>query len=293
MCLRFQMSLQSSDTRSLTQGAQVFARCEFRNAVQKETGLESWSSITFQEVWTDLHENTAGCSFKDPLTWSLRFKNSVPNLFLDSVNFSFLNFFLRCFWTHARHFPQVRHLGACYLAPSMHRIPGGQEMVRTKTKWPSYDSYDLKSGCLKGSQEAKLASRSVLQPPNPQVSDCCDVVVCWADQVPHCFQLRIDLPYPGAKLWQVCRDSWFCCASLCVFMYFLHIWPTLSSFVRFPRRFWHSTVSTKYHQMLRCRLFQPFLPLLEVLFLRVRSSLSIRFFGARVIAKYSAPRSWW
>ena len=74
-------------------------------------------------------------------------------------------------------------------------------MVRTKTKWPSYDSYDLKSGGLKdlkGSQEAKLASRSVLQPPNPQVSDfsdCCDVVVCWADQVPHCFQLRIDLPY--------------------------------------------------------------------------------------------------
>ena len=45
---------------------------------------------------------------------------------------------------------------------------------------------------------------------------------------------------PGAKLWQVCRDSWFCCASLCVFMYFLHIWPTLSWFVRFPHRFWHS-----------------------------------------------------
>jgi len=91
--------------------------------------------------------------------------------------------------------------------------------------WPSYDSYDLKSGCLKGSQEAKLASRSVLQPPNPQVSDCCDVVVCWADQVPHCFQLRIYLPYEsrGKTLASLSRLVILLCFVVCFHVFFTYL----------------------------------------------------------------------
>lgn len=184
----------------------------------------------------NLHENTAGCSFKGPLTWSLRFKNSVPNLFLDSVNFSFLNFFLRCFWTHARHFPQVRHLGACYLAPSMHRIPGGQEMVRTKTKWPSYDLKIWRLERKPNLPQDLFFSLQILRFQIVVMSLSAGPIKCRT-----AFNFASTcLMNPGAKLWQVCRDSWFCCASLCVFMYFLHIWPTLSWFVRFPHRFWHS-----------------------------------------------------
>lgn len=107
------------------------------------SGLESWS-MTFQDSEERIYMKIQPVAVSKVLLEAF----VLRILFLDSTGLREL-FFLRRFWSHVTHFPQVRHLGACYLAPSMHRIPDGQEMLRTKTKWPSYDP---KTGGLFASQ---------------------------------------------------------------------------------------------------------------------------------------------
>lgn len=140
----------------------------------------------------------------------------------------------------------------------------------------------LRSKNLEAWKEAKLASRSVLQPPNPQVSDCCDVVVCWADQVPHCFQLRIYLPYEsrGKTLASLSRLVILLCFVVCFHVFFTY----LTNFVVICKI--SSPFLTQSQQnIIRCwdaGSFNHFCRFLRSFFCGKRSSLSIRFFGARV-----------